>query len=147
MTIMNKMAASSCSTDRLNLRPHTFSRQMLRGTTGRQESRTVRGVDVDLQVDSDAAGLTGHLPQAADEQRLVVAACKGDAVATSVLLLVLDLMFTVGVRHTQQVLLQQLRAAQDRTVVGEGRHEPERHRLGLHLNLLYADDTHLSTAV
>lgn len=114
---------------------------MLRGTTGRQESRTdvegdhwrtVRGVDVDLllQVDSDAAGLTGHLPQAADEQRLVVPPSKGDAVAASVLLQVLDQMFMVGVRHTQEVFLQQLRAAQDRTVVGEGRHEPERHTPG-----------------
>lgn len=35
LSIMNKEAATSCSTVRLNLRPNTFSRQMFIGTTGR----------------------------------------------------------------------------------------------------------------
>lgn len=39
LTIMNKTAASSCSTVRLNLRPNTFSRQMFTGTTERTEER------------------------------------------------------------------------------------------------------------
>lgn len=39
LTIMNRTAASSCSTVRLRLRPNTFSRQMFNGTTERTEVR------------------------------------------------------------------------------------------------------------
>lgn len=38
---------------------------------------------------------------------------------------VFDLMLQVSIGHTQQVLLQQLGAAQHRPVVREGRHEPD----------------------
>lgn len=53
-----------------------------------------------------SSGLTGHLPQAADQQSLVVAAGKRDAVTQPVHQAVLDAMFPVCVGDTQQVLLQ-----------------------------------------
>lgn len=68
--------------------------------------------------------LTGHLPQAADQQGLVVPVSEGDAVADAALVAVFDLVLALGVGHTQQVLLQQLRAAQHRAVVRKRRHEP-----------------------
>ena len=69
--------------------------------------------------------LTCDLSEAADEQRLVVTEGEGDAVTQPVLMAVFDLMLSSCVRHTQQVLLQQLWTAQHWTVVREGCHEPK----------------------
>lgn len=38
---------------------------------------------------------------------------------------VFDLMLSICIRHTQQVLLQQLRTAEHGAVVREGRHHPD----------------------
>ena len=69
--------------------------------------------------------LTCDLSETADEQRLVVTEGEGDAVTQAVLVAVFDLMLSPCVRHTQQVLLQQLWTAQHWTVVRKGRNEPE----------------------
>lgn len=123
LSIMKKMAASSWSTPRLILRPKTVSRPMFSGMTGKKD-RSQRGHIATAETFRGSSGLTCHLAQAADEQRLVVTLCKRDAVTQSILMVVLDLMFSVSIRYTQQVLLQQLGAAQHRTVVQEGGHKP-----------------------
>lgn len=123
LSIMKKMAASSWSTLRLILRPKTVSRPIFSGMTGGEGQKSNRTHST-AETFHGLPGLTCHLAQAADEQRLVVALCKRDAVTQSVLMVVLDLMFSVSICYTQQVLLQQLGAAQHRAVVQEGGHEP-----------------------
>lgn len=56
---------------------------------------------------------------------MVIALGKRDAVAQSVLRVVLDLMLPVGVCHAEQVLFQQFRTAQHRAVVQERGDKPE----------------------
>lgn len=88
--------------------------------------------------------LTGDLPQAADEQRLVILWSKWNAVTQSVLMAVFELMFCIYIRHTQQVLLQQLRAAQHRTVVDEGSHKPDQGQQSgeTHIYLSFSFENH-----
>lgn len=83
---------------------------MFSGMTGKKD-KSQRGHILTAEIFHGLSGLTCHFAQAADEQRLVVALCKRDAVTQSILMVVLDLMFSVSTRYTQQVLLQQLRAA------------------------------------
>lgn len=110
VSIMKKMAASSWSTLRLILRPKTVSRPMFNGMTGKKDKSQTGHIPT-AEIFHGSSGLTCHLAQAADEQRLVVALGKRDAVTQSILMVVLDLMFSVSIRDTQQVLLQQLGAA------------------------------------
>lgn len=92
---------------------------------GRSWNRTSNPpIEDEPVVKIQTVGLTCDFSQGADEQRLVVAAPKGDAVAESALMAVFDLMLCVGIYHTQQVFLQQLWTAQHRAVVREGRHKP-----------------------
>lgn len=75
--------------------------------------------------------LTCHLPEAADEEGLVVIHVERDAVTQRLVLGVFDAVFGIGVGHTEQVLLQELGAAQHRAIIGERRHEPADIRLGI----------------
>lgn len=68
--------------------------------------------------------LTCHLSQAADEEGLVVIIVEWDAETQRLVLDVFDVVFRIGIVHTEQVLLQELRAAQHRAVIGERCHKP-----------------------
>lgn len=97
LSTMKKMAATTWSTLRLILRPKTVSRPMFSGMTGKKDKSQTGHIPT-AEIFHGTSGLTCHLAQAADEQRLVVALGKGDAVTQSVLMVVLDLMFSVSVR-------------------------------------------------
>lgn len=140
LSSMKKRAASSCMTAMLTFRPKKFNRQMFNGTTGRKQWSNIcswsqagwRCAGGVLEVYWRCAGgvlevcsgLTGHLPQAADQQSLVVAAGKRDAVTQAVHQAVLGTMFSACVGDTQKVLLQKFGAAQHSTVIQEGGHKP-----------------------
>lgn len=68
--------------------------------------------------------LTRHLSETADEEGLVVGHVERDAVAQCLLLVVFDVMLCISISHTQQVLLQQLGAAQDGAIIRKGGHKP-----------------------
>lgn len=86
---------------------------MFNGITERTEEESVRWSAGNLsQGRRGISELTRHLSKAAYEQRLVVAQGEWDAVTQPVLMPVFDFMVSICIRHTQQVLLQQLRTAQ-----------------------------------
>lgn len=99
-------------------RPRTFNRPMFSGTTGRRQGQKISDKHLQLEATPPGhmmpsagelevgGGLTGHLPQAADQQGLVVAAGKRDAVTPAVHQAVLEAMVSIQVGDTQQVLLQ-----------------------------------------
>lgn len=72
-----------------------------------EENKASGGWELSLDVP-----LTCNLSQAADEQRLVVTGPEGDAVTQPVIVDVFDLMLSLSIHHTQQVLLQQFRTTQ-----------------------------------